>query len=64
MGTATENFPLRDAEDQVLRFVCDTLKEYDCLEHCVALRKFVEETVRVVWKLVCQVPEYELDTGK
>lgn len=64
MGAAAGSFPLHDAEEQVLRLVCDTLKEYECLEHCAALKKYVEETVKVVWRLVCHVPEYELDTGK
>lgn len=64
MGAAAENFPLRDAEAQVLSLVCETLKEYECLEHCVALKKYVEDSVRVAWRLVCQVPEYELDTGE
>lgn len=64
MGAAAENFPLRDAEEQVLSLVCDTLKEYQCLENCAALKKYVEETVRVAWGLVCHVPEYELDTGE
>lgn len=59
-----ENFPLRDVDEQVLSLVCDTLKEYQCLEQCAALKKYVEETVRVAWGLVCHVPEYELDTGE
>lgn len=63
MGAAAENFPLRDAETQVLGLVCDTLKEYQCLEQCTALKKYVEESVKVAWRLVCSVPEYELDTG-
>lgn len=63
MGGTVENFPLRDAEDQVLGLVCDTLKEYQCLKQCPTLRKYVEEAVKVAWRLVCHVPEYELDTG-
>lgn len=61
---ANANIPLREVEQQVLRLVCDTLKEYDCLENCQQLKKYVEEVVKVAWRMVCHIPEYELDSGK
>ncbi|KAG5869280.1 hypothetical protein JTB14_018655, partial [Gonioctena quinquepunctata] len=62
LSASAESFPLEEAENQVVKLVCDTLKEYKCLETCEALRRYAGEAARVAWALVCQVPPYELDT--
>ncbi|CAG9862362.1 unnamed protein product [Phyllotreta striolata] len=59
---SSEEFPLHEAEHQVLSLVCDTLKEYRCLEGCLELRRYVGEATKIAWVMVCQVPPYELDT--
>ncbi|XP_023029011.1 uncharacterized protein [Leptinotarsa decemlineata] len=62
LASSSESFPLEDAENQVIGLVCETLKEYKCLESCQALRSYAGEAAKVAWALVCQVPPYELDT--
>ncbi|CAH0555309.1 unnamed protein product [Brassicogethes aeneus] len=62
LASTADNFPLTDAENQVLALVCDTLREYKCLETCAPLRRYVGEATKVAWSLVNQVPAYELDT--
>ncbi|XP_019865235.2 uncharacterized protein LOC109594456 [Aethina tumida] len=62
LAASPENFPLADAENQVLALVCDTLREYKCLESCMPLRRYVSEATKVAWTLVNQVPPFELDT--
>jgi hypothetical protein len=62
LAASAETFPLADAEHQVRALVCDTLKEYRCLEGCAALRRYVGDVTRVAWLLVNQLPAYELDT--
>ncbi|KAJ8917873.1 hypothetical protein NQ315_010786 [Exocentrus adspersus] len=63
LSTSKEAFPLSEAESQVITLVCDTLKEYKCLENCSALRRYVGEVTRVAWALVNHHPPYELDAG-
>lgn len=62
LASTAESFPLMDAEHQVLALVCDTLREYKCLETCAALRRYVSNATRVCWFIVNQDPPYELDT--
>ncbi|EFA09543.2 uncharacterized protein LOC656542 [Tribolium castaneum] len=62
LAACAETYPLGEAEHQVRALVCDTLKEYKCLETCTALRRYVGDVTRVAWLLVNQVPGYELDT--
>ncbi|KAL3270369.1 hypothetical protein HHI36_009415 [Cryptolaemus montrouzieri] len=61
-SSSSDTFPLAEAENQVRTLVCDTLREYKCLEECLALKRYVGEVTRVAWYLVNQVPSYELDT--
>ncbi|XP_056637011.1 uncharacterized protein LOC130445426 [Diorhabda sublineata] len=62
LAASAESYPLQEAENQVLGLVCETLKEYKCLEECQELRRYAEEATKIAWQLVCQVPPYELDT--
>ncbi|KAK9881742.1 hypothetical protein WA026_017263 [Henosepilachna vigintioctopunctata] len=62
LSSSSETFPLTDAENQVRTLVCDTLREYKCLEGSVALRRYIEEVTRTAWHLVNQVPPFELET--
>ncbi|XP_057654520.1 uncharacterized protein LOC130892860 [Diorhabda carinulata] len=62
LAASAESYPLQEAENQVLGLVCETLKEYKCLEKCQELRRYAEEATKIAWQLVCQVPPYELDT--
>ncbi|XP_044753467.1 uncharacterized protein LOC123312938 [Coccinella septempunctata] len=62
LSASSDTFPLDDAENQVRSLVCDTLREYKCLEESTALKGYVREVTRVAWYLVNQVPPYELDT--
>lgn len=62
LATTSDTYPLDDAENQVLALVCDTLREYKCLETCMPLRRYVGDVTKVAWMMVNQVPPYELDT--
>lgn len=61
LASTAESFPLIDVEHQVLALVCDTLKEYKCLESCSTLRKYVSNATRVCWFIVNQDPPYDMD---
>ena len=39
LAAAADTYPLGEAEHQVKALVCDTLKEYKCLEGCATLRR-------------------------
>ncbi|CAH1115163.1 unnamed protein product [Psylliodes chrysocephalus] len=62
LASSADSYPLQEAENQVVGLVCDTLKEYKCLEGCQELRRYVAEATKIAWVMVCQVPPYELDT--
>lgn len=62
LASTADTFPLIDAEHQVLALLCDTLKEYKCLETCMALSRYVSHATRVCWYIVNQDPPYDLDT--
>ncbi|VEN53299.1 unnamed protein product [Callosobruchus maculatus] len=62
LGSAGDACPLQEAESQVVGLVCDTLREYRCLEGCDQLRRYAGQAARVAWAMVCAVPPYELDT--
>lgn len=55
LSASSDTFPLDDAENQVRSLVCDTLREYKCLEESAALRGYVREVTRAAWHLVNQV---------
>ncbi|KAF5291153.1 hypothetical protein FQA39_LY14395 [Lamprigera yunnana] len=62
LSSTADTFPLIDAENQVLALLCDTLKEYQCLETCMVLQRYVSNVTRVCWYIVNQDPPFELDT--
>ncbi|XP_017779345.1 PREDICTED: uncharacterized protein LOC108564744 [Nicrophorus vespilloides] len=62
LASNAESFPLGDAEHQVVALVCDTLREYRCLEDCSPLHRYVAEVTRTAWLMVNQQPPYELET--
>ncbi|CAH2013600.1 unnamed protein product [Acanthoscelides obtectus] len=62
LGATGDACPFQEAEAQVVGLVCDTLREYRCLEGCDQLRRYAGQAARVAWAMVCAVPPYELDT--
>lgn len=58
----SESYPIIEVENQVLHLVCDTLREYKCLESCLQLRRYVSDVTKTAWLLVNHEPPYELDT--
>lgn len=59
--TTSDTYPIGEVENQVLNLVCDTLREYKCLETCVPLRRYVSDVTKTAWLLVNHEPPYELD---
>lgn len=62
LASAADTYPLSEVEHQVRALVCDTLKEYKCLETCMPLRRYISEVAKVCWLLVNGDPPFELDT--
>lgn len=58
----SDTYPIAEIERQVLSLVCDTLREYKCLEGCAPLRRYVADVAKTAWFLVNHEPPFELDT--